>query len=134
MSLFKNIVYTAIEQAKKSKFHYQMGAVLFRKHIVLSTGMNHAYTPVPWRTRKHVKAKFLKHPTSIHAEVDALIRNHRNLSGASLFVCRVGKSGRLLMARPCAHCKAYLLHYGIKDIYYTDSNGEILYERLAAVE
>lgn len=58
---------------------------------------------------------------SIHAEEDAIRKLYRYphlLQGATLYVFRASKTGRLLMSKPCEHCLNLIKLVGIKRILY----------------
>jgi deoxycytidylate deaminase len=112
----------AISEALKSSHKHKVGSVIFDKKRVFSTGRNY-----PSKSVKHLKNKFKKWNSSIHAEVDAIIKAKRDLKGMSMLIVRVSKSG-LALAKPCKYCLEYCNHVGIKNIYYSNELGEI--ERL----
>ena len=55
---------------------------------------------------------------SEHAEMAAL-RRCGNPKGASLFVARIGRNGKVAMAKPCSRCRDSLIEAGIKKVFYT---------------
>ena len=109
-------------EAAKSEHKHKIGACIFNKKRILSIGRNY-----PSKSVKHLKNKFKKWGTSIHAEVDAIIKAKRDIRGMSMLVVRVSKSG-LALAKPCSFCMEYLRHVGIKNIYFSNEKGDI--ERL----
>jgi len=100
-----------------------MAAVIFDKKRIFSIECNSSQRGV-----KSITRKYIRYPTSIHAEVAAIIRAKTDLKRTSILVIRVNKSGKLTMAKPCQHCLAYLDFVGIKNCYFSNKNGEI--ERL----
>lgn len=69
--------------------------------------------------------------SSHHAEFDLLKRiPDRELRKAEIYVLRFGKSGQMLLARPCKHCLAMLYRAGVKprQINYTTVSGRVVNE------
>jgi deoxycytidylate deaminase len=104
----------AVEEAKKSDFKYQVGAIVFNKNIIISYGHN-----VAQRSVKHMLSKFQRWPNSIHAEVAAVLNAKTDLRGMSLLVVRVNSKNQLVMSKPCEHCASYLSYVGIKKVYFS---------------
>lgn len=46
-------------------------------------------------------------------------------SGCSLIVTRVLRNGRMTMAKPCSCCLEFMKEYGIKNVFYTNWDGDI---------
>ena len=73
----------------------------------------------------------------IHAEHDAInklkpIKRKKYLQNINLLVIRMSKQNKLQSSKPCANCIHILKSlpekkgYKIKNIYYSDENGEII--------
>lgn len=72
---------------------------------------------------------------SIHAEIDAMynyLSRAKKYSKVDLIVIRINKQGKYRQSRPCYHCIMRLnKSMGIiKNIYYTNDNGDITVEKL----
>lgn len=104
----------AVKEAEKSTFRFQVGAVIFNKNQFISSGHNCAN-----RSVKNLKPIYRHWPTSVHAEVDAILKAKCDLKGASIVVVRINKEKQLRLSAPCKHCLMYLKHVGIRKIYYT---------------
>jgi deoxycytidylate deaminase len=39
-------------------------------------------------------------------------------------------NGHLIMSKPCKHCILYLKNIGIKRVYYSDNNGNLVCEKV----
>ena len=100
--------------AEKSIYKQRIGAVIFNKNAILSTGYNKIST---WSCKLH--PRFKRWPTSIHAEAAAILNARMNLKGCSIIVCRINPSGEYRLAKPCYHCQLYLNYLGIIKVYYT---------------
>lgn len=120
------ILNQALDEVQKSRYYpYRVGAVVFKGPRVLSAGHN-KYGPC-----SRIHPKYRMNLTTTHAEQDALIGlNWGKIRGSEILVIRCGRDGRLLMARPCKICFNLILHVGVKAIYYSNRNGEIVREKL----
>lgn len=123
------IVDTAAAVARLSNHKYRFGAVVYRKHQVLGVGHNVVNLYSAYNTNTKWK-------NNLHAEHMAIIR--ANLYGpnqarkVSVYVHRLNNSGNgALLARPCCNCMALLADAGVLDVYYSDSEGSIAYERIS---
>lgn len=81
----------------------------------------------------------------IHAEHDAInklkpLEKKKHLHNINLLVIRISKNNKLQNSKPCANCinKIRILPekkgYRIKNIYYSDDNGEIIKSNLKTLE
>lgn len=104
----------AVKEARKSEYKHRMGAVVFNKNQFISTGHNYACRSI----NSHLPI-FRHWPTSLHAEVIAIINARTDLKGASLLVVRINNKDELKLALPCSNCMAYLQYVGIKKVYYS---------------
>lgn len=94
---------------------YWVSAVIIKKNKIVSVGFNSLKTHPKMNSEK-----------TLHAEVSAVLRAKRqDIAGATVFVLRSTRSGKVGMAKPCEICDRILRISGIKNVYYTTSNGEI---------
>ena len=81
----------------------------------------------------------------IHAEHDAInklkpLTRNKHLQNINILVIRLSKNNRLQSSKPCANCinKMKILPekkgYRIKNIYYSDNNGEIIKSSIKNLE
>ena len=64
----------------------------------------------------------------MHAETHAILNTGMDYikSGSKyMLVTRIQKNGKITMAKPCSCCMALMKEAGIKEVYYTDWDGEI---------
>ena len=114
------------ELAKKLSYKsdyppHKLGAVVVRKNSIVGIGFN--------KTKTHPKAK--TRFKTIHAEMAAILNcQQEDLSGCSIYVYRETKDKQLALAKPCECCLELIRQVGIKDIYYTDTDG-FKYERIS---
>lgn len=107
--------------AIKSPMTHKHAACLLQTDKVYTLGIN-----------KRLRSKFPSGEValiSIHAEVDCLANSSQKVcKGMDLLVIRVGKSDKLQNSRPCNSCISKLQKRGIRKVYYSTSDGEIVYE------
>lgn len=66
-----------------------------------------------------------------HAETRALRQIAPDKrSKLTLYSLRFNKRGQLRLAKPCDNCYIALVENGVKNLYYSDSNGKIVRSRL----
>lgn len=124
MNLAKNM-------AKLSTFGRQkMGCVVVNKKCVISAGMNSYKTHPLQKEYNKLRYPDDNTPHCLHAEMAALIPlqyTDIDWGKTSLFVYRQRKGDKTkgAMARPCTACMAYIKSLGIKNIYYSASEGVI---------
>lgn len=104
--------------AKGNSPNFRLGAVLLKGNKIISTGRNYFYKTHPKATNAL---------RTIHAEVDCVRRIGRfeDPVNSTLVIVRETNSGLLSMAKPCPHCMDLLYQIGVKDIWYTNYNGNL---------
>ena len=115
-----SVIKKAVGEALLSTHQHQVGAVIFNKKIVVSSGRNYSC-----RSAKHLHPRFMRWQGSIHAEADAIIKARCDLRGYSMFVIRINNNGEFRMALSCHHCLDYLAFVGIKKLYFSTNSGTI---------
>lgn len=122
--LTSGILKIAIQEAEKSNHYPRIGAVIFKGKKIYGSGHNEIRSSS--LCMKHRKWK-----ESLHAEQAALLNlEWSTLKGTSILVCRVSKFGKLGMCRPCPMCYKLLKYIGIRNIYYSNEEGEIILEKI----
>ena len=103
-----------------------IGAVIVKKNRIISVGCNLQKTH-PIQAKYDIHREYcddhLKH--RIHAEVSAIIsaKDEDDLDGATMYIYRKNKYGKLDMCRPCNACYAMMKEVGIKRMVYSIKNG-----------
>lgn len=114
----------------------RLGSVIIYKNKVLSVGWNTENKTNPLQEEYNrlrgydVDVKFTK--SSLHAEFSAMLRiKHMDIDfgKAHMFIYREKKDRTTGNARPCPACMGFAKTLGIKNIYYTTSEGWA-YERI----
>lgn len=120
MAISAGLIKRAKRQALKSTHRYKMGAIVFRKKKVISKGYN---VPTKFTHPSELPLKYRKWPTSLHAEINALLSARQDVKGASILIVRVNVKHELMDAFPCPYCFLYIKHMGIRKIIYSTSEG-----------
>lgn len=119
---------------------FKLGCVIVYKGHVIASGHNSNKTnPMQKKYNKYRQFKYNGKPIrhSTHAEMNALLSIpytvdlNTDYSKAKVYVYRISPGQHLGqgLARPCAACLAALRDKGVRDIYYTTSDG-FAHERL----
>ena len=107
-------------------------AALFKKNKVLSVGYNKSIKQIN-NINNNNNHSF---KITVHAEVDALYQASKknDLRGIDIIIIRTKNlcNGQMTLrnSRPCNDCIDKMMKIGIRKVYYSDSNGDIVYEFL----
>lgn len=122
--IFKNL--TSIAAANPYVASCRLAAAITYKNRVVSYGVN-SYKTSPFQKR------FASNEDRIHlhAEISAIknalrVMNVDDLKHTVLYVCRVKRSGHWGMSKPCEGCQRAILEFGIKKIFYTTDDNDII--------
>jgi len=117
----------AIKEANKSNMPvFRIGAVVFKGNRILSSGHNSK----GFCGKIHPKYRNIR--DSVHAEQSAIlgVKDWSKLKGTSIITIRITRTGIISMAKPCEMCMSMIRYTGIKEIYYSNHNGEIVREEI----
>jgi deoxycytidylate deaminase len=112
----KKMMQLAYSEAIKSKVPNRHGCVIARGGKVLASSYNKAKThPI---ARHH-------YSQMLHAEAACIIAlDEQDLRGSDMYVCRVMRTDGLFgMSRPCSSCGRIIVASGIRNVFYTDNEG-----------
>ena len=109
----KWLSYAVDECELASHSQWRVGAVIVKGGRVLSTGVN--------RYRNKPDQVDLA-GVSYHAE-EVAIRKAGDVRGATIYVGRITRSGRIGSAKPCVRCQALLLENGVSTAIWTEPYG-----------
>lgn len=116
--LFHPAFKLAIEEAKKSEHKHRIGAVIFKGKRIISSAHNATRSnKIPYQFKNWLEA--------LHAECHAIIKARRDLKGYSIIVIRLNNKNELMLAKPCDLCEDFINYVGIKEVYWSTSQGEI---------
>lgn len=113
----KNPKCRCVELATKSTFRTRHGCVVVHGGKIIGSGFN--------INLKHPMIKQFNELKTLHAEMIAIMRvkNKRLLKDSALFVTRISPKGKSIMSKPCCICMNVIKSFGVKDIYYTNEDG-----------
>lgn len=131
----------ALKVAEESTFHqFKTGCVItYRGHII---SMAHNVEKTSPAQKYYNRFRNFNHQSQIihktHAEILALnkipypVGKNMDWNRVHVYVARIapGLDGGVGLARPCPACLAAIKELRIKHIFYTGTNGNIIYERL----
>lgn len=115
--------------AQHSSLMHKHSACIFKRNKIYTFGYN-----------KCVREEFIQNQNvkfTIHAEIDAICKiNIRECKGMDILIIRLGNpnTNKLRNSRPCNSCIQKLLQRGIRRVYYSDKNGDIVYEDLKSMK
>ncbi len=94
----------------------QHGAVLVKGGSVLNVANNKDnYCSFGMRFRERGTGT-----ATLHAELACILNLDRRITaGGTVYVVRVGKSGKYKMSKPCPMCEAALKYVGVNRVYYS---------------
>lgn len=106
----KSLFQLAKKLSKKSDHHtHHIGCVIAKRNKIVGIGWNklktHPNSPHPYN--------------SLHAELDAIIRENIDMANLEVYTYREHRDGRLANARPCKTCQAALKSIGVTKMNYT---------------
>lgn len=100
------------------KNFYRHGAVVVKKAKVISAGHNEL------KTHTYL-SRFTEFP-HLHAETSAILKAGLDACcGSDLYVARVNRKGELANSKPCQTCQAVISNVNIRNVYYTNDQGDI---------
>mgnify|MGYP000110861417 FL=1 len=97
-------------------------AFLVKKNKIIRIGWN----------RKRTHPEISKHPyhdgyVGTHAELDVILKSGLdNLENHSIIVLRIDRNGKLNNSKPCLGCRSVLNQFNVKNIFYSNSEGNIV--------
>lgn len=111
----------AQEQATKSDHEFRHGAVLARGARILQTACNKRGCCA---FGQRFRERGLGYAT-LHAELAVVLGMPRKQTkGATVYVVRINKTGKLVCSIPCSMCQAVMQHCGIAKIICSIGNNK----------
>lgn len=116
--------------SKLSDHRCQMGAVIVSGHKIIGSGYNSATKTDPYQASLDTKKYGVECAGYVHAEISALLpfikkKNLKALSGATVYIYREDKLGRMRLSKPCSNCEMVLRACGIKCVVFsTNTEGQ----------
>lgn len=108
------------EEASTVHGKYRLAAAVYDgKYNIISIGTNSYVKTHPLQARYGAP-----HRLFIHAEIQAIVRSNGK-EKRGIAVVRTTNDGRLAIAKPCDACLAAILEAGLKEIVYSDYDGNV---------
>lgn len=121
MYKFEDHIKVLIKLAQNSCLQYKHSACLIQGERIISLGYN-----------KYIKKNIIQNQiikSTIHAEIDALCKiDSKYVRGMDILIIRVCNSKKLGNSRPCNSCIDKLCKRGIRKVYYSNKEGDIVSE------
>ena len=119
--------------AAGSDISYKHAAALIDNDNIYSSGVNRFVKTF------HIKSKgtdeIQTHFKTIHAEINVFSKMpKRSVKGLDILVIRINKQLALKNSRPCNHCIDKLKKIGIRKVFYSNENGNIVSEFINDME
>lgn len=103
----------AKKQCYKSSYKYRLGAVVVHRNKIVGKGCNKVHsTGFPNGDGKHAEIEALN---------DCKAKFRKN---CTVYVCRISKDGKTLLAKPCKKCTKIMKKMKVKYVYYSSVNEE----------
>ena len=115
-----NYIEKLVKLASNSPIQYKHGACLLKGNKTYSFGFN------KFNKEIYLNNQMIKF--TIHAEMDAIYKTkNKNIKGMDILIIRIGKiNDNLKYSRPCNNCIEKMMRRGIRKVYYSNHNGEIV--------
>lgn len=101
-----------VDQGKNKHFSF----LVDKTHIV-SIGWNSQHKTHP------LSHKYKYRFNAIHSELSCIVRYKKNPKNLRLINTRINRLGQIGFSKPCKNCRAWLSTMNLRDIYYTDLDG-----------
>ncbi|MGD9678164.1 MAG: hypothetical protein AB7V16_07345 [Vulcanibacillus sp.] len=126
-SILNKVINKMKEEYDYTKQYTVYSAIVDKKGVIISLGRN---SFVKTHTQQYYYNQ-KSHPDKIflHAEIDSLLK-YKTDNGYVMIVCRMTKSGLIKLAKPCEGCMRAIVDSGIKKVYYTNNEGELVLMRI----
>ena len=136
----------AVEEALSSTARRHVGSVLLSSNgDIIASGHNSdtkkhkIMTQFPPKDNEVVYDKYVDNTkwnpkkVFLHSEASCILKalkQNVDLTNCVLIVVRTLISGKISMAKPCGNCMSIIKHYNIKEVIYSDWNGEMVREEV----
>lgn len=142
-SIKDRLLRLAEKASRKSDFEsHKLSSIVFYKNKILCVGWNTCKGNNMQRHYNEFRFDQLKSDgrNPAHAEIKALckykhskffLNSKYDPKDLKLFVFRQNKHCDLACAKPCISCYMAIKDFGIKNVYYTDNNGDISYLQIS---
>ena len=127
----ESIMNDLIKTAMKSTVNNKHSAMLIKNDTIYKSEYNKFIKEITIRKNNNT---YIHHLT-VHAEIHACHYNKKNAKGMDIIVIRIDKMGtKLKNSRPCNNCIRKLRKLGIRKVFYSNENGNIVSEYVNDME
>ncbi len=126
--LYKKLSFFAINRTdiSSSPYHVICGALTKRGRII-SIGFN-SYVKTHSLQKHYAVKNDLIHKEFLHAEISAIIKAKNKIH--SVMILRKPNIDKLCNARPCPICRMALKEAGVKNVFFSNTKGEMEFMEL----
>lgn len=130
-SKFSKYIELLKKLASNSDIHYKHAAALIKNEKIYSAGINKFVKKLDVKSynKKTGENSIETHFKTIHAEISVFDKlSKKSSKGLDIIVIRINKNFTLKNSRPCNHCIDKLKKIGIRKVFYSNENGQIICE------
>jgi deoxycytidylate deaminase len=128
---YTNTICILKKLAINSNLQQKHAAALIRKKSIISIGMNIFSNKINIVVNKEKQIYY----KTVHAEMNIFKKlQKKSYKGFDIFVIRIDKHANLKNSRPCSCCIEKLDKIGIRKVYYSNENGDIVSEFVKNME
>lgn len=119
--------------ASGSNIYYKHAAALIDSNRIYSAGVNQYVKSIQIKLKN--SGEIQTHFRTIHAEISVFSKiSKKTAKGLDILVIRINKNFALKNSRPCNHCIDKLRKIGIRKIFYSNKDGNIVSEFIDDME
>lgn len=128
---FYDYIHVLKKIAASSNIYYKHAAALIDNDRIYSAGVNRYIKTFEITTKDETQTHF----RTIHAEISVFSKIPKKIAkGLDILVIRINKNFTLKNSRPCNHCIDKLKKIGIRKVYYSNKDGNIIGEFIHNME
>jgi deoxycytidylate deaminase len=125
---FHNIIHILKKNASNSEISYKHAAAIINGTELCAVNVNKY---IGSHLVYNIYGKDIVYHKTIHAEINVIGNSpgpKKNLKGLDIIVIRTNSHGVLCNSRPCNNCINKMNKIGIRKVYYSTQDGNIVYE------
>ncbi len=112
--------------------YYMASCTVDKQGRIIAFGMNSTKTHPLMVTYSKLSKDTRPNRIYLHAEVSALVKSYRK--PYAIFVTRINRQKEMAMSKPCPICTFAIQTAGIKRVYYTNREGELVLMKGADID
>lgn len=121
-----NIIETLKKAARFSDINQQHAAALIKNNKIYAIAINDIVKKIDFISETgEVRCRKITR----HSEENVIFKLPKKIiKELDIIVIRINNNSKMIMSRPCTECKNKLIKFGIKKVYYSNEQGNIVYE------